>query len=749
MNILRKKSLIEVTGGSPAIAGNPGSPGRAGYYRTDTYTVKTPVYGWVTTFVGQGSTLGTSEYKLIGYETSTTTTKTWIPEVPAIPPTPAVAAVPPTTTELNVGWNGGANTVGRASGNVAFSFQIPKSSVGVAVGLSNTPAEGDYRLIKHGVYTSKGKLSFVEDGAIIGPPTDYTEGSTITVSRAGPTVSYIVGDSAVRTTDSTLPAEVFGTAALYMAGDSVVDASFGAASAVSKGTMLPMTAEAYAGVYAQSLNDMLPMTGAATGRRYDGIHATMLPMAALASNRPSGESRTHMLALQGDATGRQFTSASKATMQPMVGMGADKIYAASDTAMLPIEGLANDGLLMPEIAISLTSMSYLLGAAHGITGEVGTSNASMSPLRKGLSANRPYGESTASFAPMTGQAGLFVLLEGQADLAAPPPTLRANGQSSLGDNSFTYRAPMATLSAFGGGNAKLRAPAAGLSASATGTNWGNVAIEAPSATLSATGTTSATASASLRAPIAALVGYTGAVCSITLTGRAQLLASGTTGASGVARLTVPLFTLTASATAQNYGGANLLAPSPKLGGQAQAWLIAPVGRLEAIGTATITATFDAYATNLLHRPREGLPTVDEVTRYTNFPFTHVVRHQNSYFGANSTGLYLLEGTTDDGAPIAYDLQTQPDTLGHTGMKTAVSAYLSGRIDPELTAKVVAGEDNPQTYSYDSPRGATAQTHRVKFGRGVKDRYLAFGLAGEGALELDGIELEVSNLKRRI
>ena len=138
-----------------------------------------------------------------------------------------------------------------------------------------------------------------------------------------------------------------------------------------------------------------------------------------------------------------------------------------------------------------------------------------------------------------------------------------------------------------------------------------------------------------------------------------------------------------------------------------------------------------------------------MTRYTNFPFTHVVRHQNSYFGANSTGLYLLEGTTDDGAPIAYEMQTQPDTLGHTGMKTAVSAYLSGRIDPELTAKVVAGEDNPQTYSYDSPRGATAQTHRVKFGRGVKDRYLAFGLAGEGALELDGIELEVSNLKRRI
>ena len=139
----------------------------------------------------------------------------------------------------------------------------------------------------------------------------------------------------------------------------------------------------------------------------------------------------------------------------------------------------------------------------------------------------------------------------------------------------------------------------------------------------------------------------------------------------------------------------------------------------------------------------------EVTRYTNFPFTHVVRYQNSYFGANSTGLYLLEGTTDDGAAIPYEIETHPDTFGHTGMKTAVSAYFSGRIDPEMTAKVIAGQDAPQTYSYTSPRGATAQAHRVKFGRGVKDRYLAVGLAGNGVLELDEIELEIDKLKRRI
>jgi hypothetical protein len=64
-----------------------------------------------------------------------------------------------------------------------------------------------------------------------------------------------------------------------------------------------------------------------------------------------------------------------------------------------------------------------------------------------------------------------------------------------------------------------------LEAAATGTNWGTASVTAPSATLSSTGTVSAMGGASLRAPMATLVGYSGAVCSVTLTGKAQLQAS--------------------------------------------------------------------------------------------------------------------------------------------------------------------------------------------------------------------------------
>ena len=336
-----------------------------------------------------------------------------------------------------------------------------------------------------------------------------------------------------------------------------------------------------------------------------------------------------------------------------------------------------------------------------------------------------------------------------ADIVAPSPKLFSSAHSSAGENGFSYTTMIQAVSAFGGAACRIEAPIQILSIEATVTGYGAASISAPAPVIVSLGTVSTLGSADLFPPIPILVGYSGAVIDITLQDGVQLHATGLTGAIGRASLTLPLFELSATGTMENYGGADLLAPMPGLGGQGQAWIQPVMAFIEAIGTATVAATFEAYAVNLQHTADADGVTVDEVTRYTNFPFTHVVRYQNSYFGANSTGLYLLEGTTDDGAAIPYEIETHPDTFGHTGMKTAVSAYFSGRIDPEMTAKVIAGQDAPQTYSYTSPRGATAQAHRVKLGRGVKDRYLAVGLAGNGVLELDEIELEIDKLKRRI
>jgi len=346
-------------------------------------------------------------------------------------------------------------------------------------------------------------------------------------------------------------------------------------------------------------------------------------------------------------------------------------------------------------------------------------------------------------------AGIQAFMSGGVGLTTPSPRLTFYAHDSYGEQAAHLTCPTPVLSIRTGANIKVRAPTPALSMAGTGTNWANVALTAPTPIVAASGTGAAMATATLTAPKPNLIGYGGAVCSITLTGRPTVQATGTTGGIASIAITAPLFELTASATAQNHGSINVLAPSPKLGGQARAWIIAPMARLTAIGSAVITATYEAYAVNLKHSPRGPEQPVDETTHYTNFPFTHVVRYQNSYFGANSTGLYLLEGTTDAGTEIPWAVKTAMDDFKTPTKKTIASAYFSGRFGPASTVQLHAGEQAPNTYSFSTPRDALAQNHRQVFGKGIKERYFALGASGAGTCEIDAIELEVNNMTRRI
>ncbi len=341
---------------------------------------------------------------------------------------------------------------------------------------------------------------------------------------------------------------------------------------------------------------------------------------------------------------------------------------------------------------------------------------------------------------------ITVLAGGTVSATAPPPRLFSAGRDSTGDYAASLTAPRPTLTAFGAATALATAPKPTLASGGTVVAMGSASVAAPSVLVQSEGRVSAMVRADLRAPLASLIGYGGAVVSVTLSGKATVEASGTTGGIAGASLKCPLFQLSAEATAQNYGSASLIAPSPEIGRTIQAWVTAPTARLTAIGTAVVTATFDAYVVNLLHR---GGSTVDEVTHYTNFPFTHVVRYQNSYYGVNGTGLYLLEGTTDDGDPIEWAVQTAMEDFGSPRRKTVDSVYIEGRLGAATTVSLQSGEKTPNTYSHTTPRGATAQNHRQKLGRGVKERYHALGLAGDGEFELDAVEFNERETNRRI
>jgi len=164
--------------------------------------------------------------------------------------------------------------------------------------------------------------------------------------------------------------------------------------------------------------------------------------------------------------------------------------------------------------------------------------------------------------------------------------------------------------------------------------------------------------------------------------------------------------------------------------------------------------YEAYAINLL-QPLDRSPTsnyeakVPAMTHYTNFPFTYLFRYQNGYYGVNATGVYLLGGKTDDGAPIAWKVRTGETDFNTPERKTVESVYFAGRIGSEATVTLYASEETTHAQTFTTPRGAAPKSHRQVFAKGLKARYFALGLSGTKEFELDTVEPSVVNTKRRI
>lgn len=246
-----------------------------------------------------------------------------------------------------------------------------------------------------------------------------------------------------------------------------------------------------------------------------------------------------------------------------------------------------------------------------------------------------------------------------------------------------------------------------------------------------------------------IVGYGGALASIKIARKFTVSSSATAGAVGRIAAVLPLFEVAASGTAVNTGRANILSPKPYLVNGGIAYALSPMAQVSAIGSAVVTVTYEAYALNLKHNAE----TTDELTRYTNFPFDRIVRYENSYYGMNSTGLFLLEGTTDFAeptpTPIPWSWKTTMTDFGTTQLQTVRWAYFGGRMAPAAQIAIHFGDTASESYAYNTPRDTSAQNYRQEFGRGIKSRYYAFSGQGSGELSLDSINFIIAKLARKV
>jgi hypothetical protein len=745
-----KTTFVPGAAGSPGIPPQPAVPG---YFKTvvSAYEPQVPTFYWDDELdrlvflpaptVNTGTNPG-----------NTTSIQVWVPPVPYRPGVPGTPSTPSSVIQdARAGWNAGAISRSVLGGNCELDLKISPSVVGIVCGVGSTKTSSHYREIDYAIYFTRGSAKVYEGGvAKTTSIVPFTATDKFTIRRIGKVVTYSINGKEFYKSTKPSSGTVFANASMYLAGDTILDTAFRvAAGAMNASSILaPLTGMASTGPYRAAVSLFSPLSGSSLV--YPSGQATSLlrSLTGLSSTAAYREARS-VLSPLGGTSGFFLTANCNSRLMPLIGRASEGAYSDARSVLSPVSGEASNDEITPDFTTGFSHLSYLLGTSLVLTGEIGQATVVMRPMG-GLSANRSYAEARCPLLPLESQSLQVPAINNYLHLRAPSPILRAKGRSSVNNNSFDYDAPSPTLTAFAGANGKLTAPRSTISATATGTNFGSAAIRPPAATLSASGTVTMLGSAALTGPMQRLVGYSGAVCSISVLGAPTLTATGTTGSIGGAQLTAPLFELTAVATAQNRGSALLTAPSPKLGGQAQAYLIAPGATLVAIGSAVVTATYEAYALNLNHVARRGQSEpVDETTRYTNFPFTHVVRYQNSYFGANSTGLYLLEGTTDDGVAIPWDVQTHMTDFDTAQKKTVEMAYFGGRMGPAATVSLLVGEVGPTTYSYTTPRGDTAQNYRQAFGRGLKSRYYALGAAGDGELSIDSITFNVAVTTRKV
>jgi len=337
---------------------------------------------------------------------------------------------------------------------------------------------------------------------------------------------------------------------------------------------------------------------------------------------------------------------------------------------------------------------------------------------------------------------------GNAEVTIPFPQILAQGHDATGERAAAVVIPFPQIVALAGARAAVTIPFPVIEASMTVPVriTASVVIPFPQIIARLTGTERMTASVVIPFPqIDAKGGGNAEVTVPAFTASA----SATVGAIMQALVTIPFPQISASGAAGIVINAYVLIPMIQSVPNGRAFVVIPFPTIVARGSAVVAVTYEAYAVNLM--PGESMP--NQVTRYTNYAFDHIIRHQDSYYGFKSGGVYLLGGATDYAATptaVPWDWKTAITGFGSRQKKQVREGFIHGRLGPNVTASVSIGEAADETYAATIVRGSTAQAHRVKYGKGLKAEFWSFGFSGTGpTCDVDSMEHEPVELTRRL
>ena len=734
MSQLSKITSVATTPGSPGSPGSAGSPAMPGYFTTVTKQITTtagayPIYGYNAIV---------RAVVIVGYElfkndvTTTYTEQVWVPPSPAIPGAPGAPGTRASTvTDYNIGWNAGAVSEVAYAGDCTLTLSVAASAVGVVAGFNGSNQGTGYKEIKHGLYFSRGKAQVYEGGAAKSGAVAFASADSFEIRRVGTAVTYWHNAALFWTSAVASTGMVFTDTSLYMGGDTILSASF-----VPVGTQPDLSATTAGATASASL---LPLDTSASSLGYTSSSAQFLPLETAADVGQLAPAYTvsngyfdFLIGASRVLTGENASAS--ASFEPMTGASADRPYASASGLLAELQGVSLDKIPSFNVLVGRLSGAFRLTAIATQRAPSALKGALKPEAMRLRSFTGASGRMVSPPAQLAMTGAIEVL--GHAQLVCPPMRLLASGVQQTSGSMQASLGGAVQLKAFGGASLEASAPRMRLAASAS--------------TMAA-----GTLRAKLKASRFRAKGFAGAVLTQRLSGRFTLQASGERVPTGEMRASLPTCRLLASASAASFGQARLRMPACRLKGTPNAARLAIAGvKLRAAGYAAAldAALREAWAMNLQGADEAaGTPPAHEVTHYTRYPFNQLVSFNGVNYGASDTGLFRLDGDTDAGLPIAWSFQTCATDFKSPQLKSLPEVFMSGKLGSGATVDVLVGEMADHTYQYTNVRGTPSQNHRFKFGRGMRSRLYALGVAGPDGddFSLDGIEFAVTELSRKI
>lgn len=143
--------------------------------------------------------------------------------------------------------------------------------------------------------------------------------------------------------------------------------------------------------------------------------------------------------------------------------------------------------------------------------------------------------------------------------------------------------------------------------------------------------------------------------------------------------------------------------------------------------------------------------VNAMTRYTHWPFRHVVRFRDQYVGVNAAGAFTIGGGDADGALFDFEFTLPKIDFGVTSVKRLVDFYMTTRRPTRV--RLAANPDEHGdiiTYMNADTSESDIHTQRAKMMKGPRGKYWTINVQGQlgDSFDLDNIELRAQVIHGR-